>query len=570
MEERNAVLYDGATIQEAIHSIDQAVSKGGESGIAVVLDSKKVLQGVITDGDIRGAICKGISFNKPVESIMSKYPVCIQRGFENNSARRILSQLREKKVSVSNVVLVDEENRYLDLLNINSLFLHDDVWHKKIAVYGLGFVGLTLALVLAEDGLFDVVGLDINKDVVNTLNSGKATFFEKGLQSLLEQTLSTEHLSILHAESCEADVHIISVGTPLDKDNKPDFSYLNIAARNISKVLKEHDLVICRSTVPAGTTRKFLIPLLEQLSGLKASKDFSVAFAPERTVEGNALMELRSLPQVVGGLTRNCVEKASALFKKITRTVIPMESLEAAEIVKLINNTYRDVIFSFANEVSYLCDNYNLEALKLISAANEGYPRNPIPMPSPGVGGICLSKDPYLYCYHEADNMFAPINYGKYSRETNQLGVEYVLHQIDRFMNMHPDIDATKVMIVGIAFKGKPETSDLRGSLAITLSKRLVNRGYSVSGFDAVVGAEEISKHGINPLSSLSEGFASCNIFLFMNNHEENMNFELFSELKRVNRPALFFDGWGQFNRNEIEDVPRMVYATMGYITGKD
>jgi len=151
-----------------------------------------------------------------------------------------------------------------------------------------------------------------------------------------------------------------------------------------------------RSTVPVGTTRKQVIPVLEHYSGLAAGSGFHIAFCPERTVEGQAIQELSSLPQIVGGLTEACTEKAVSFWSTLTDTVVRVDALEAAELVKLINNSYRDLSFAFANEFALLADRYNIDATRLIAAANEGYPRDKIPRPSPGVGGYCLTKDPVV------------------------------------------------------------------------------------------------------------------------------------------------------------------------------
>ena len=440
-----------------------------------------------------------------------------------------------------------------------------DVTEKRVAVYGMGFVGLTLAATFANCGL-KVIGVDSNPDIVSKLKRNQATFFEKGLDSLLSSVAASNPIGLAgKVGELETDVHIISVGTPVGKDKKPDLNALQGIVSAIAKVLKVGDLVILRSTVPVGTTRNIVLPILEQ-SGLTAGKEFYLAFAPERTAEGKALEELRILPQIVGGIDPISVELTRRLFAQITNSIIEVDSIEAAELVKLLNNTFRDLVFSFANEAAMLCDAFNLDAFKLIHAATEGYPRNPIPLPSPGVAGVCLSKDPYLY-----SSPFAEINYtpilGLASRKINERGAEYVIGKLNKFCAMTGrNLSDLRIFVVGLAFKGMPETSDHRGSVALELLQALPDRS-KILVKDFVVESDEIRKLGFTPVEDLVDGVNSADAIIVMNNHYSNNRFNVVQALQDGGRPRLFFDGWHMFDRRELESIPGVCYATMGYMT---
>ena len=205
------------------------------------------------------------------------------------------------------------------------------------------------------------------------------------------------------------------------------------AIRSVSVYLKG-DHVMIRSTVPVGTTRNFIIPKLNNLSKLKAGKDFYVSFVPERVVEGNALRELRSLPQIVGGLTSACLNRASKFWSTITPTIIRTSSLEASELVKLANNSFRDLSFAFANELAFVAGKFNLNAFDLIKAANNGYPRNKIPSPSPGVGGYCLTKDPILFS-SSISRKKNDVMLSKVGRVVNERATKSVIFTIQKYKN---------------------------------------------------------------------------------------------------------------------------------------
>jgi len=433
-----------------------------------------------------------------------------------------------------------------------------------IGIYGLGFVGLTLACTFADQGLA-VIGIDPNPTVIDSLKNGKPHFYESGLEALLAQLQVSHPIKFTTtADDLEVSIHVVCVGTPIKNDGSPNMCYVHEVSQAIAKKLKPHDLVIFRSTLPVGSMRHVVIPILET-SGLAIGTDFHLAMAPERTVEGNALVELKSLPQIIGGYNQTSVDRARDLFQKITENIIPVDSLEAAEMVKLINNTYRDLVFAFANEVANICDRLNLNTFKLIEAANQDYPRNPIPSPSPGVGGICLSKDPYLYS--QPFGNYQPI-LGKISRSINSNGHIYVYQKIQKYCELTgKNLNNLKIFIIGLAFKGQPETSDIRESMSLKLIEILPDR-HNLYIKDFVVSKSDIEMLGCHYVDDLITGFIKADVVLVMNNHKFNDQFNLIQALSLMNERSLFFDGWNLFNQQQIE--ADHIYATMGYITNKN
>ena len=544
---------------------------GGIYGIAVVVNCDNKVKGVLTDGDIRKHIASSGALDVEIEQIYNPEPVSVIESFSKKEMYKeamekiLIKRSMNRNYSIDKVIIVDSNGVFKNVAMLNSL--SDDILDKTVSVYGMGFVGLTLALVMAKKGL-SVTGVDVDENVIHGLRNNKPHFFENGLKPLLE-TLNSKNLIDFsyEPENVNSDIYVVAVGTPVDLEYKTNLSYIQSISRTLSIKLKKGDLVVYRSTLPLGTTRNTIIPILEE-SGLEAGKDFYVSFAAERTVEGKAIEEVQSLPQIIGGYTDDCREFTSKLFRKITPTIVEVESLEAAEMVKLINNTYRDLVFSFANEVSLLCEQYNINAFRLIDAANDGYPRNPVPKPSPGVGGICLSKDPHLYTNISDKSRYQPI-LGKASRTINEKGGVYVYNKLKKYCTViNKTMSELVITIVGIGFKGVPETSDIRESMAIKLLDLLPNKE-NVFVKDFVVQRAEIEALGVNYIEEFKDGFTDRDAVIFMNNHYLNNKFDTFEYFSLMNRNGFVFDGWDLFRSDEIEKINEIYYATMGYMTKK-
>ena len=351
------------------------------------------------------------------------------------------------------------------------------------------------------------------------------------------------------------------MGTPLDANHKPILEYIVSACNEISFKLKKGQTIILRSTVPVGTTRNIIIPILEKNSGLKAGSDFEVVFAPERTAEGIALSELLKNPQIIGSLTSKGIETATKLFSKMTKTILPVSNIETAEMMKLIDNSYRDVHFAYSNEIALICEMLKIDARECIEKANFEYPRNQIPMPSPGVGGPCLSKDPHILV-HVANNFGYNPKLISHSRWINENVPSFLSSKIiKKLENLNKKIETTKIFIVGFAFKGNPETDDIRESSTLVLLNELKKKYSNIFGYDPVVSKKQIENLGISYMG-FEDGFVNSDCIIFMNNNKSYSKYDIKQLMKKTNKPCVFVDTWSMFQ--ELSNMEDIIYTGVG------
>jgi nucleotide sugar dehydrogenase len=556
------IVDDTISIDELFRKLSFVSKSNFFPGVAIILNTGK-LSSVVTDGDIRRAYSKNIDFSLSVNEIMSSNPFFIYENQLANLSKEKISEFFNRKPKF--IPILNLNNEVVDVLdydNVLNTIPGDDF---NVVVYGLGFVGLTLSIVIADNEM-EVVGVDKNISLISDLNNCKSHIKEPGLNQILESRLNKNiffHNSFLNHDLNKKTIYIISVGTPLKNDNSPDLSAIISVLDSICSSISKGDLVMLRSTVPLGTTRKVVIPYIEKNTNLKVGLDFFVAFTPERTIEGNALNELKSLPQIVGGYSKKCLLEARNFWSKISKTIVSVNSLEAAEMVKLINNTFRDVSFSFANEVALKCDEFNINCFELIKAANEGYPRNKISLPSPGVGGYCLTKDPYLFSY----NSKLPFkSLGEKSREINLHAANYPLKKFNEYIKIQNfNTSKLKVLVLGLTFKGWPENNDTRGSVSVDIYNELVTSKFDVELFDFSLQKE--SQNEFKLVKSLFKSISNFDAIFIMNNHPENVTIE--NEIMTHNKPLFLFDGWNLINRNQISMNKNVTYCTMGYASKK-
>ncbi|HZD56306.1 MAG TPA: nucleotide sugar dehydrogenase [Anaerolineales bacterium] len=560
------------TIREAMAVIESAPHRVGLSGIAVVVDENRHLLGVVTDGDIRSAILHGTGLDSPVTTIMTTDPIAVtNHGAPKQMYDTVMELLkgstRMLDRGAGKVVVVDNEKRVVDVVSFFNLWQQADIRSKKVAVLGLGFVGLTLAVVLADAG-FQVTGIENRGEVVESLRQGVPHFYEAGLANQLRTHLDRQLKIESSLANNECDIYIISVGTPIGEDHHPVLNHVETACRAIGRVLKPGDTIMLRSTVSVGTTRTYCLPWLQEESGLRGGKDFSLVFAPERTIAGKALKELRTLPQIIGSMDPQGAEIAASFYREITPIIVMLDSLEAAEMVKLVNNAFRDTVFSFSNEIALVCERYGLDVFKIIDAANEGYPRDPVPMPSPGVGGVCLKKDPYLLKSTALAGGIEPSIIGR-SRVVNEYMPYHVFQKFLRFLETKGREPAgSKVFVVGFAFKGWPETSDMRDSSTLELVRYLRQAAVRIFGYDPVITSQALSGiPGVEPCS-LVDGFKDAECVFVMNNHPSYEDWNLHAYLASMNMPGLFVDGWSIFRSDDIARVAGISYSSLSQNSG--
>jgi len=412
-------------------------------------------------------------------------------------------------------------------------------------VIGLGYVGLTLSLKLAEAGE-TVYGVDSNQKVVRSLQEGTVHIREPGIEKLLKKHLGSRFFpSQTPPEPGSASTHILCVNTPVSTDGTPDFSHLSQAARSLSASLSKGDLVVVRSTVPPGATRRIVLPELERGSGLRCGEEFYLCVAPERTVEGNALAELGRVPQIIGGFDEKSSELCRSFFSRIVQDIKTVSSMEAAEMTKLMDNCYRYVTFALGNELGVACEALGLDATEVISAANWKYPRNDIKMPGAGVGGGCLPKDSSMLAAAMRNAGLEPRVLAA-AREVNEYMPIHIMERIKDFHKEHSiPPERSKILILGFAFKGRPEVNDTRHSPGGILSKRLVDEGFNVWGYDPAVTEEQISAFGAKPCKDLEDGFRAATCVVVMNNNQRWSNLDLEPLLSLQSNSSLVIDGWG-------------------------
>ncbi len=532
----------------------------GATRFAMVVDNDNRLVGVVTDGDVRRGILMGHEMSEPINKIMNRSPVLV----DENLDREAMLELIDEKYS--QIPVVDANRRIKGIISYRDKSLLVDARSRNVCVLGLGYVGLTLSLSLSEAGFY-VYGYDIDQNLVKKIQSGYSPFFEEGVDSHLNRYLNKRFLPVTNLTDTEVDTYVVAVGTPVNLETKsPNIGYIENVVETIGKMLKPGDLVVLRSTVPVGTTRNVVTPLLSKMSKLKIGKEFFVAYAPERTIEGRAITELKELPQIIGGHDKKSTMLVNRLFQEVTPTILDVGSLEGAEMVKILNNTFRDVKFAYANEMAQIGKELGLDTVKLIRAANLGYVRDTIPVPSPGVGGACLTKDPYLLI-DSCRTIEKQPSLVKLSREINEAMPKKIATEVqERLRQLNKETSSAKIFIIGFAFKGEPETSDVRGSTSIDLLKYFQAEPIScnsIFGYDPIVPENELMNFGITP-TTLENGFLNADVVMIMNNHSSYQKIDIFDMLNTAKDNCIFVDGWYTFEPTVINTINNIQYIGIG------
>ncbi|HOW28606.1 MAG TPA: nucleotide sugar dehydrogenase [Elusimicrobiota bacterium] len=552
VDTKSILVKENTPIREMIEIITKA-----SSGLAIVVDSSDKFVGVVGDGDIRRALLKGIQLTDSVSAIVNRNATVAYEGMPSDEMMRLLN-MRYRLVPV-----LDKDRHVKGILSYTEGHSIVNIKSKAVCVIGMGYVGLPMALTLADVG-FKVYGLEINTTVLDTLRAKKPHFYEEGLEMALHKNMGKNFqlVSKLTDEVC--DIYIISVGTPIDKSTlRPNLGSVEGASQLIASRIKRGDMVMLRSTVPAGTTRDVVRTIIEKKTGFEAGKDFYLVFAPERTIEGHALKELRELPQIIGGINSESISMASKFFNEYTHSIIDVGSLESAEISKIMDNTYRDVVFAYANQMALICEKYNVDMNQLVRYVNSGYKRNKIPVPSPGVGGACLSKDPYILM-EVGRKVGIEMDVIAASRRANESMSLHVKAKLERLLKESgKSLKGSKIFIIGFAFKGEPETSDIRESPTLDFVKLLQGSGAHLFGYDPIAFKSEIEPHGVR-FVGLQEGFKDADAVLMMNNHRSYVNINVLQLLETTRKPAVFIDGWHIFEPEIVKQVPGIRYGGIG------
>jgi len=407
-----------------------------------------------------------------------------------------------------------------------------------IGIIGLGYVGLTLAIAAASRGIV-TYGIEINTYIKKCLSQNRAHFFEPGLDELIcEYNNKTLHCVDHFPEDTAFDAFIITVGTPLKEGEKrPNFEYIKAALEAIRHIYTGEQLVILRSTVSVGTTRNVVMPFLVQLCG-KPQEDILISMCPERTIEGKAVEELGTLPQIISGNNKRAVKIARNLFSQITSCIVETDSIEEAELAKLYCNVYRDMTFALGNVLCMTAQAFGSDGSKIIRAANEGYHRANIPLPG-FVSGPCLEKDAYILTSNMPD--CASREFILNARHFNESLEDFVVDWVER--NLGQGTTDKIIALSGMAFKGVPETSDLRGSSSVYIARKLHEKGYTLKLHDYVAAQEELRALNIGSVcATLEEACQEAGALLVLNNHKKYSQIQPFGALLREGFVVL--DAW--------------------------
>ena len=417
----------------------------------------------------------------------------------------------------------------------------------NITVIGLGYVGLTLAVVLVEQG-HSVLGLEVNPEIIDKLKNFKSHVKEPGIEERLKNLVGKKFFVTNNPLKTENynDAFIFCLPTPLNSGT-PDLTYFVRAVNSTLPFSKKDTLFIVRSTVPVGTTRTLLIPLIKSYE-IFSDIQPKVSVCPERTAEGKAILELKTLPQLAGTESHNIIDSLKVLFS-FAPEIINLSTFEAAEASKLFCNVYRDIQFALANEFALLAEEWGFNIFDAVKAINKNYPRANIALPGLGVGGPCLSKDTYLMA------SAAKLNKPLVSLTARKLNEELVKSELLRVMDL---IKGKKALVCGLAFKGEPETNDTRNSPGVEVVKFLLNNNFIVYGFDPTVSENDCSKLGVIPVM-ISEVMGEVDLVVIANNNKFFRTEEFRNTLLRTKKECIILDGW-----NMITDLKERLVVKLG------
>ena len=380
---------------------------------------------------------------------------------------------------------------------------------KSCCVIGLGYIGLPTAAVLARAG-HPVIGVDVNTQVVNTVNKGGIHIVEPGLQRVVADVVASGLLLAQNLPS-PSDVFLIAVPTPFktgsDGIHEPDIQFVLAAARAIAPILRPGNLILIESTSPIGTT-DYIADELFELCGL-GSDDINVAYCPERVLPGNILYELVGNARVIGGLTPKAAEAAKDFYSTFCQGHLMTTTSRTAEMVKLTENSFRDVNIAFANELSLVCDHLGLNVRELIRLANH-HPRVNVLQPGCGVGGHCIAVDPWFIA--AAAPHCTPLIQA--ARHVNDGKSRWVIEQVQaRAASLEDQLGRpARIGCLGLAFK--PDVDDLRESPALHITTELL-----VAGLNVLACEPNLADHPTIKLHALEQVLAEADLLVFLVAH---------------------------------------------------
>jgi UDP-N-acetyl-D-glucosamine dehydrogenase len=386
----------------------------------------------------------------------------------------------------------------------------------KVGVVGLGYVGLPLAMEMAREG-YQVTGIDLMREKVEAVNSGISYVLDVPSETLLSFVSANKMRATQSLAAVEKlDTLNICVPTPLRKNKDPDLSYVVAAVEAIRNHIRPGQLTILESTTYPGTTKEIVLPILEE-SGLKVGRDFFLAYSPERVDPGNPTYVTRNIPKVVGGVTPRCTEIAVLLYQQFIETVLPVSSTDCAEMVKLLENTFRSVNIALANEMALTCHSFGINVWEVIEAA-KSKPFGFMPFyPGPGLGGHCIPVDPYYLTWKARMNGCEPRLIELAGHINSQMPAFTVQLIADALNEKGKTIKGSKVLAIGVAYKR--DTNDVRESPALQVLEALHGKGASIYFSDPFVSSVSIREQTFKSIDLTAEALRSMDCVVILTDH---------------------------------------------------
>ena len=548
------------TLLDLLNNFDIKAKQNQYPDLAIFLKKKKII-GILTLGDLRRIRKRKINFNNKAINYLNKSPIILKSDIiEGDKFLYIANICKKKNLLLDRLKYIfetDKNNSFLGIIDGPNFIKNYN--YKRISIIGMGFVGLCLSAHMSKFHT-RIFGTDKEKKVIKNLNNNIIHLQEPNLELILKSGLANKRI-FFREQLTESETYIICFGTEDGKkiNNKNLLNFI----KSLCKILKKKDLIILRGTMGIGATRQ-VEKLIKKIKKFKAGEDYFLSYSPERIIEGDAMQELKTIPQIVSGCTDKCLEEASSFWKIFIKEIVETENFYEAEIIKLINNSYRLYSFSFSNLVSLLSEKYNINSNKLLEKANYGYPRNKLNMPSVGIGGFCLLKDFNILGQSSSNDII--INSSRIINKINSKIIESPLRAIKNFEKKIKK-KIKSILIIGVAFKGEPQTNDCRNSPGIRLAERLIKKKYKVYLYDNVAKNIDIDFNSIkksiflkkinNNITNMIDGI------VVMNNN--SLNKILISKtLKKNVSPKIFFDGYKQFDQ-EVLNRLNYKYYTLGY-----
>lgn len=392
---------------------------------------------------------------------------------------------------------------------------------KKICVIGLGYIGLPTSAILALNG-YQVIGIDINKEIVETVNKGKIHIKEPKLCNIVSDMVAKKRL-VAKTKPEKADIFIISVPTPINKNKCCDLSFVITAIKSIIQYIEKENIIIIESTIPPHTIEDIIKPIIEK-AGFNVGKDIYLAYCPERVLPGRIIDELVNNNRIIGGCTSICAKKAAEIYKSFIKGEILITDAKTAEMTKLIENTFRDVNIALVNELVKICNKLRINVFEVIKLANK-HPRVNLHLPGPGVGGHCLAVDPY-FIIQKTPYLARIISL---AREINSNMPYYIVTQVKQLTK---DINKPKIAVFGIAYKGNVD--DIRESPALKIIELLKNEGFIVTIYDPYVKTDIIAT------STINQSIENADMILLLADHNKFKNINYVKLAKKMRTPIIF------------------------------